>query len=215
MKAMWKKELCLTMHPTAPLFLALSAMVLIPNYPYGVLFFYTGLGIFFICLQGRENGDVPYTLQLPVSRRQVVQGRMLCSLVLQGAQLLLCALFILLRGILPLGANLVGLDANLALLGLGFLLYGVWNAVFFPRYYRSVQKVGIPFVVASAAQFLVIAAVETCCHTVFLFRDRLDTPDPQFLPEKAAFLAVCAVLFAGLTFWAYRKAVRGFEALDL
>ena len=36
--------------------LALSALVLVPNYPYGVVFFYSTLGLFFICLGGR--GDI-------------------------------------------------------------------------------------------------------------------------------------------------------------
>ena len=58
MKNLLRKELVLALHPTAPLFLALSAMLLIPNYPYLVAFFYTGLGVFFTCLNGRENDDV-------------------------------------------------------------------------------------------------------------------------------------------------------------
>ena len=42
-----QKEIRLAMHPTVPIFLLLSAMLLIPNYPYYVAFFYTGLGVFF------------------------------------------------------------------------------------------------------------------------------------------------------------------------
>lgn len=55
MKELLKKEISLVLHPTNWLFLALSALVLVPNYPYYVTFFYTGLGIFFLCLSGREN----------------------------------------------------------------------------------------------------------------------------------------------------------------
>lgn len=52
MKTLLQKELRLALHPTAPLFLCLSAMLLIPNYPYCVVFFYTSLAVFFICLTG-------------------------------------------------------------------------------------------------------------------------------------------------------------------
>lgn len=39
MKALLYKEFTLSMHPAAVLFLGLSAMLLIPNYPYYVVFF--------------------------------------------------------------------------------------------------------------------------------------------------------------------------------
>ena len=72
MNKLLKKELALAMHPTAPIFLALSVLLIIPNYPYYVTFFYTSLAIFFTCLNGRENNDVYYTLLLPVPKRSVV-----------------------------------------------------------------------------------------------------------------------------------------------
>ena len=63
------KEFKLALHPAAVLFLLLSSMMLIPNYPMYVLFFYNTLGIFFICLSGRENHDFAYSLSLPESDR--------------------------------------------------------------------------------------------------------------------------------------------------
>lgn len=48
MKKLLRKEVLLSMHPTAIIFLALSMMLIIPNYPYYVIFFYTGLAIFFL-----------------------------------------------------------------------------------------------------------------------------------------------------------------------
>ena len=63
------KEFKLALHPAAVLFLLLSSMMLIPNYPMYVLFFYNTLGIFFICLSGRENHDFAYSLSLPIRKR--------------------------------------------------------------------------------------------------------------------------------------------------
>ena len=92
-----QKELRLCMHPTAPIFLLLSAMLLIPNYPYYVAFFYTGLAVFFTCLTGREQHDVAYTLSLPVRKRDAVRARFLFTVLLQLAQLLLAVPFLVLR----------------------------------------------------------------------------------------------------------------------
>ena len=66
MSKLLKKELALCLHPAAVVMLLLSALVLAPNYPYAVSFFYLTLGLFFICLGGRENHDVIFTLTLPV-----------------------------------------------------------------------------------------------------------------------------------------------------
>ena len=94
MKELLKKEISLVLHPTNWLFLALSALVLVPNYPYYVTFFYTGLGIFFLCLSGRENKDLEYTVALPVEKRDVVRARILVALLLEAAQMLLVGLFV-------------------------------------------------------------------------------------------------------------------------
>ena len=84
MKHMLNKELRLALHPTVPLFWLLGAMLLIPNYPYYVIFFYTLLGIFFVCLSGRENNDIAYTLTLPVRKRDVVAARMGLAVLIEG-----------------------------------------------------------------------------------------------------------------------------------
>lgn len=39
MRALLIKEIKLSLHPTIPIFLLLSAMLIIPNYPYYVVFF--------------------------------------------------------------------------------------------------------------------------------------------------------------------------------
>ena len=46
MKELLKKEISLVLHPTNWLFLALSALVLVPNYPYYVTFLYGAGDIF-------------------------------------------------------------------------------------------------------------------------------------------------------------------------
>lgn len=43
----FKKEFVLAMHPTVPLFLAMAAMVLIPNYPFTPVIFLHDTGYLF------------------------------------------------------------------------------------------------------------------------------------------------------------------------
>ncbi len=216
MKNLLYKELRLALQAPAVLFLILSAMLIIPNYPYYVTFFYTALGIFFCCQLGRENNDVYYTLSLPVRKRDAVTARFLLAVLLEAAQAVIAIPFALLRqSFAGLGGNAVGMDANIALFGLSLVMLGLFNLCFFPAYYRDPRKVGIPFVKGSVAILVFIIAAEICAHAVPLFRDRLDTMHGAFLTEKLVVLAIGLVLWALLTFLAWKISVRRFEKLDL
>lgn len=215
MKQLLYKEFRLVTHPLIFFFWLLSAMLLIPSYPYYVIFFYTTLGIFFACLTGRENHDVDYTLSLPVRKRDAVAARFLFALTAEGVQFILAALFALVRGGLAMPANAAGMEANIAFFGLSLFLLGVFHLVFFPRYYKAPDKVGRAFSVASVVLFLLILVLEACAHILPFFRDCLDTQDPLFLPEKLAVLGAGLILYLALTAAAYRRSYRSFEALDL
>ena len=210
-----KKELRLCLHPTAPLMILLSSLTLVPNYPYPVSFFYLTLGVFFICLTGRENHDVVFTLALPVGRRDLVKGRFSLVILLELCQLVCMACFILLRQKLSPLPNAAGMDANLALLGEGFLFFGVYHLVFFPAYYRDVSRVGAAFVKSSAVIFFMVLAEIVGTYALPFARDVLDTADPAHLAAKVIFLAVCVCLYLLFTALALRLSVRRFEALDV
>ena len=209
-----KKEFSLAVHPTAWIFLALSAMLLIPNYPYYVVFFYTGLGLFFTCLTGRENRDIDYMLLLPIRKRDIVTARFASTLVLEGLQLVAAAGFAVLRGFLLKEGNQAGMDANTAFFGLALVQLGLMNFIFFTRYYRRPEKVGSAFIVTSIACFGYIGIAEAAAFAAPFVRDVLDVSDPANLPVKLAVLGSGAAVFAALTTLAYHRSVRSFEALD-
>ena len=215
MKYLLKKELTLALHPTAPLFLMLSSMLLIPSYPYLVAFFYTGLAVFFMCLNGRENNDVPFTMLLPVAKRDIVRARFTVVVGLELLQILLAVPFAFLRQTIMAEGNSAGMDANMALFGCALILYGGFNLVFFGVYYQDVNKVGKAFLLSSVWVFVWIGIVEACVFVVPFVRDKLDTTGGQYLTEKLLVLAAGTVIYAVCTVLAYRRAVESFEKLDI
>ena len=215
MNKLLKKELLLSMHPTALLFLALSAMLLIPNYPYYFVFFYTALAVFFTCLNGRENHDVFYTLALPVAKRDIVRARMDFVMLLETAQCVLAVPFAAIRQMMPIPGNQVGMDANIALFGVALVLLGVFNLVFFTAYYRDVTKVGTAFLLGTVVMVFLILLAEASVHIVPFIRDRLDTPEPYFLTEKFILLTAGVLHYLLLNFIARRIAIKSFEKQDL
>lgn len=210
-----KKELCLASHPTAAIMLCLSSMVLIPNYPYTVIFFYTTLALFFMCMSGRENNDINYSIMLPVAKSDIPKGRITFAVLLQLTQIILTALFSLLRrAILPM-ENAAGMEANTVLLAMGFIIYAVFNLTFFTRYYRDPTKIGVPFVISSIVTFVLVALFEALTHTVPFFMDVLDTPDFNYIGEKLILLITAAVFYVISTAVTLHLSAKSFEKIDL
>lgn len=215
MKDLLIKEYRLAMHPTSIIFLSFVAMVMIPNYPYEVNYFYTTLGIFFICLTGRENKDIYYSMLLPICKKDIVKARfyLICSIEL--LQLFLTVPFVLLKMALGSMPNQVGMDANVAFFGMGFLLFGIFNLCFLTGYYKDVNQVGRAFGISSILVFVYIAIEIILVHAIAFLRDYADTPDPQYMGSKIVILLAGVLLYLIFTFVAYKKSVRTFDAFDL
>ena len=209
------KEFRLCMHPFGYISLLLSALVLVPGYPYGVCCFYTMLAIYFICLSARENHDAAYTLTLPVSRADAVRARILLSVLLELAQLAVMGIFILIKYAIGIQPNPAGLDAGLALIGEGFLIFALFNMIFFPVWYRDINKPGVAFLPASIAVFLWIVLEVVATYAVPFVRYNLDQPDPAYMQDKALFTLGAFALFVAGTYAASLKSAKKFETLDL
>ena len=215
MSKLLKKEFLLSMHPITPLMLALSAMVLIPNYPYAVMFFYMTLATFFTCMLGRENHDVVYTMTLPVAKSDIVKARISFVVISELLQMLLLVPFSLLRQFLNPMKNEAGMDANIVLFAEGFLLFGIFNLLFFYGYYKNVDKVGISFVKASVVFFILVVIDAVATHTIPFVQNCLDTPDPKYLEYKLIVLGAGIVLYLIMTIWVCKASIKNFEKQDL
>jgi len=210
-----RKEFKLCVHPTAWLFLSFALFLLIPNYPYMVGFFYMELAVFNTAVMARENKDADFTLLMPVPKAGLVRGRMAQTVLFELAQVLLCVPVIALRNALGLPANAVGMDANLPLLALGLLFFSAFNALFFTRYYRNINKAGVPFLAGAAGSMVWMLLCEAAAHTVPFVRDVLDTPDPAHMDVKLVLFAASLLVFAASAHWTYRVSLKRFEASDV
>ena len=154
-----KKEIALCLHPTAFIFLSFAALVFVPNYPYEVIFFFSCLSVFFCCMMTRENGDIAFSCALPVKKEHIPLAKILVTIGLQCIILLLVGIIGAVKGtVLPAEqyVNQAGISANLTLVGNGAILLGMFNLIFFPRYFKAPDKIGVPFVIGAIVVFLLI-----------------------------------------------------------
>ena len=146
MKNLLYKEFRLAIHPSVYVFFLLSALLLVPSYPYYVSFFYLTLGLFLTFKTNRAENDIFYSALLPVRKGDVVRARVLAAALLELANILIAVPFAVLSvRINPVGGNNAGIEPNVAFFGLSMLMYGGFNLIFFPVFYKTGRSEGKAF----------------------------------------------------------------------
>lgn len=170
MKTLLYKQLRLVCQPMTLVFCLFGVMLLIPAYPYTVMWFYVMLGLFFSFLNGREQKDVYYSALLPIRKRDTVKANCLFVGLIELLALVIAIPFALLRAKLGIGDNPVGLNANVTLFACGLMLFAVFNAVFLLSFYRTAYKVGVSFVKACIVMAVAAIIMEAAVHFPALSR---------------------------------------------
>lgn len=218
MRALMRKEWMLCLHPTAVIFVFFAALVFVPNYPYEVIFFFSALSVYFCCLTARENGDLAFSCALPVKKESIPLARILTSVLLQCLLLLLTGIFGAVKeAVFPaeMILNQAGISASLALVGNGALMLGLFNLLFFPRYYKNPDKIGLPFVTGAMVLFLLVAVFVVLRWTTPLFSEILNGRNGDHLPAKLLALFLGLGGYALLTLIACRLSKKHFRQVDL
>lgn len=218
MRTLIKKELQLCLHPSVFLFFAFSALVFAPNYPYEVIFFFSALSVYFCCISARENGDLAFTGALPVKKTHIPLARILVTVGMQCIMLALTGILGAVKSAaLPAEQqiNQAGLSANLALVGNGAVILGVFNLLFFPLLYRSPERVGVPFLLAAAAQFLLVGLFLLLRWCTLLFSVTLNGSNAEHTAAKVAALFIGLAAYAAMTALSCFLSMRNFKKVDL
>lgn len=208
-----QKELRLAAHPTLYIFLCMGALVLVPAYPYGVVFFFAMIGIFQSVMYARETRDIYYSALLPVRKGDVATGKVLMAVFAQVGQLLLSLPFAFLRTLYLPGGNPVGIEANVAYYGFGLMIFGVFNLVFFTVFFKTAYKAGVAFLTAMVPCVLGILAMEAAVH--FPGLGWLDGLDKASLLRQLPVLGVGILVYVLGSLLACRLGAARFQRVDL
>lgn len=207
------KEIRLAAHPTSIIFSFLGCLVLVPAYPYSVIFLFGCLAPYITFVNARETNDAWYTAVLPVTKHESVLAKCLLIGSLQTFQLLFSVPFALLRNALGIENNPVGLDATLAWYGFGLIVYAIFDLVFFPAFYQSGYRAGKAFILASIPMAAGMVAVEAVAHIPALAW--LDSDQPNHLLMQLPILVAGLLCYVAFLSLAYRISVKYFEEVDL
>ena len=213
-----KKEIALCLHPTAFIFLSFAALVFVPNYPYEVIFFFSCLSVFFCCMMTRENGDIAFSCALPVKKEHIPLAKMLVVIGLQCIILLLVGIIGAIKGaILPAEqyVNQAGISANIVLVGNGAILLGIFNLIFFPRYFKKPDKIGVPFAIGAIAVFLLIGVSIVLRWATPLYSITLNGLNSEHTGAKIAALGIGIAVYIILSAISCKLAMKRFQNIDV
>ncbi|MGG5370587.1 ABC-2 transporter permease [Enterococcus sp. AZ196] len=207
------KEIRLAAHPNLFIFTLMGPLILIPGYPYTMIFLFSLIGNFVNLMYTRENNDIYYSTLLPLKRAEVVLGKWLVLLVSQLLTIVISLPFAFLRLQLLSQPNPVGLEANTAFYGFGLMIFACFNFIFLTSYFQTVYKVGASFLKGLVPATLVAIIVEVLVHFPRLAWLDAVTFDGQIkqLPILAA-----GILIYSVAMWAtYKLSVRRFSQVNL
>ena len=216
MKKLFYKEMKLSANPLTYLFIAFSAMTMIPSYPILVGSFFICLGIFHTYQQIREYDDVTYTVMLPVKKQDIVTAKYLFVLFIELTAFILCTLLTIIRmkilgTAVPYATNQL-MNANMAYLGYTMIVFAVFNSIFLAGFFKTTYKIGKPFFIFCVVSFIIIIMGEILHHIPDL--ESLNNPSNLSMPQVVIF-ASGVVVFMLCTWLSYQKAVKDFEGIDL
>lgn len=209
-----KKDFVLSAHPTLYMFMIIGALILVPAYPYGMVFFFGCLGLYFSTLNARENNDIFYSAILPLDKKDIVKGKCLFFITFDLIQIVITAIIAFIKiAFLDATQNEVGIECNIAYIGFGFIIYSIFNYIFLTKIYKSSYKIGVPFILSLVFVVLAITLMEIISYIPYIsWIDGISFFDLQ---KQMPILVIGCLLFIFINILTYKKAAKNFEKVDL
>jgi hypothetical protein len=111
--------------------------------------------------------------------------------------------------------NQVGIEANVAFIGLSFIMLGLFNFIFLTQYYKSGYKIGMPFVQSTTMMVVYIVAAEVMLRVIPYMRDYCDSVTTENQIKQIPVLLLGVIIYIAITLMAYKKSADSFDKLDL
>lgn len=211
------KEMKLSASCLSFIFILFGLMFFLPGYPVLCGVFFVTLGIFQSFRNLGETNDILFSALLPIAKRDVVKGKYIFVCFIELCALILMGVVVIVRMTVFENSKVYAqnalMNANWFALGLAFVIFGLFNAVFVGGFFKTAYKYGAPFLIYIILSFVTIVIGEAFHH--FPGFGWLNAFGTQNLTAQLILLVVGVLAFMLLTLTSYHKACRRFERIDL
>lgn len=208
-----KKEFKINIHPVylvVPILFGL--LMFIPYWIYSIVFFY----YFWITVPNmfgayNQQRDLIFTQMLPVRRADIVKSRILATVLIQLLHIFFAVIFGIINVALYGPINYFALDINAALFGIAFILYGGFNIVFLPKYFKTGYRYGKALLFASVYSIMFATALDLL--NGFLPEVNMVLEGSDYALYQYLILVGGILIYALLTFIATKLSIKHFDEL--
>ena len=219
MKNLLLKEFKLCFLPINYIFLIFAVMLIIPNYPCYVSFFYLLLNTFWIFKNGDLNKDLQYSLILPIRKSDIVKARIMSVAIYEIVFFILSIPFAILNHKLVPQGNNAGINSNFAFYGLVMIVLTISRFCFFTIYYKKAEKHEKPLVVSFVVYFVIYFIFE--CPIWMIKSGKLQSLAFLDKVDFASLIKQLPILIFGIIFYllglifTYKVSAKEFEKVNL
>ncbi len=216
MKNLLYKELKLSIHQGfwfAPIIF--GALLLIPQWVYLLALMY----LFWVSVPNiystyNSQNDRIFCMLMPIKKEDYVKTKIISLIMLELAHLLFAGMFAIIHNILFSKTNFL-LDLNFAFFGVGFVMYGIFNLIFYPIYFKTAYYFGKATIMGNIGAVLFALGIELAVLFVPSFRNVMEGISTTESVWQLVIFLGSILVFAGLNYLAYSISKTQFERIDL
>ena len=185
-----------------------GALFLIPQWPYF-------LALMYFCFTTAPNilsnynsqNDYGFSIMMPVSKKEIVKSKIFTFIILELFHMVTGVFFASLNVLLYKENNFF-MDLTPAFFGLAFIMYGLFNLILFPLYFRTAYHFGLPVILANIGALLFVSTVEIISFI-------LKPADHLSYIWQLVTLITGVLLYIGMNQITLHNSYRKFDKIDL
>lgn len=213
MKNLLYKEFKLSISPLFFILTLFGALLLIPSWVYSIALMY----VLFITIPNiftasKAQKDIGFSVMLPVKKRYVVKARILSIAIIEILHIIVAAIFGIINIIIYPKGNFF-LEPNIAFFGLIFIMFAIFNFLFFTIFYKTGYKIAVPIISGVAAAFIFFAGVESLALLVPTVNRYIDSTNEMYRQLPVLFAGIALFVLSAIV--SYKVSAKRFEKVDV
>lgn len=156
------------------------------------------------------QGDYQFISILPVRRRDIVTSKSYALFIMEGLHLIFALVFGLIH-VLLYGSSHFFFDINFAFFGVAILMFGIFNIVFIPRYFKTAHYFGLATIYATIATMVYGFILEFGIIKYQFMKDVFEGS----LQNQVIVFVLSVILGVGLSIYAMEISKSRFDEIDL
>jgi len=192
-----------------------GALLMIPQWIFSIAFFY----FFWITIPQilsniSINNDLEFSLLMPINKKSYVKSKILTISII-GLVHILIGMIVSIIHVLVYKTPNFAFDLNFAFFGIIFIIYGIFNLVLFPMYFKTGYKFGIPIIIANIVVFLIAGCIETLNILYPSINNIFEGTSSTMKLCQFIILIIGILLYILSNYLAYKISSDRFECVDL